>query len=188
MIKKFISLFIYLTLITLSFKSFAFGVIVGNAFGGHFSIATNYRSFEAAENAAKNGCVGECRPQKKFQFHNACAAWASGGAFFDGFAIKSTQIEAENRAIEVCNSRPKDRSCTVVISGCDGDYIEAEQKEREKRWAEEQDARTKAEIKKAASCLGYKTAKFFCASAGNIDACMNIRFGADYMTYEYRCQ
>jgi uncharacterized caspase-like protein len=43
------------------------------------------------------------------------------------------------------------------------------------------------EIKKAAACLRYKAAKFYCATAGNIDSCLSIRFGANYSIYEYSC-
>ena len=50
---------------------------------------------------------------------------------------------------------------------------------------EKEDARA---LEKVVRCSAYKTVRFSCASAGNIDACMNLRFGADYMSYEYDCQ
>lgn len=41
--------------------------------------------------------------------------------------------------------------------------------------------------KKAIDCGIYKVAKFICAGAGSVDTCLSIRFGNDYMQYEWKC-
>lgn len=51
----------------------------------------------------------------------------------------------------------------------------------------EQAQRDAEAAKKALDCVGYKFAKFTCASAGSVDACLTIRFGSDYMLYEWKC-
>ncbi len=52
----------------------------------------------------------------------------------------------------------------------------------------EQDQRRSEATKKAVDCSLYKLARFSCASAGSVDTCLALRFGNDYMAYEWTCR
>lgn len=52
----------------------------------------------------------------------------------------------------------------------------------------EQARRNAEETQKAVNCGMYKLVRFSCASAGNVDTCLSLRFGADYMSYEWMCR
>ena len=43
------------------------------------------------------------------------------------------------------------------------------------------------DLKLKGKCVAYKAVRFTCASAGNYDTCMAIRFSKEYKRYESTC-
>lgn len=170
---------------------FANGAISQDANNRSYTISWNYEKNEYAQNAATRGCKPNCKVVAFYK--NSCAAVATNSAGAAGWAYgQNTLNESKSQALANCKSYAGDSgSCSVSTYGCDGNkyyLIKAEQEEKEKIRNAARDQARNEELKKATACLGYKAAKFSCASAGNIDACMSIRFGADYLSYEYSCR
>jgi len=44
------------------------------------------------------------------------------------------------------------------------------------------------DLKWKGKCVAYKAMRFTCASAGNYDTCMSIRFGREYKKFENSCE
>ena len=187
----FIFLCVQIILSLFSIEACANGAIAQNAKNNSYTISWNYQKNEYAQNAATLDCKPDCKVVAFYK--DSCAAVATNPAGAAGWAYGQSSLnESKNQALINCKSYATDGgACSISTYGCDGKkyfYIEAEQKEKANSRKAERDQANKEALKKATTCLGYKTAKFSCASAGNIDACMRIRFGEDYLSYEYSCQ
>jgi hypothetical protein len=53
---------------------------------------------------------------------------------------------------------------------------------------QEQARKNAEETQKAVNCGLYKLVRFSCASAGSVETCLSLRFGSDYMAYEWMCR
>ena len=189
--KILILLWAQLFLSTFSLEVLANGAIAQDAKNNSYTISWNYQKNEYAQNAATRDCKPDCKVVAFYK--NSCAAVATNTAGAAGWAFGQSSLnESKTQALNNCKSYAGDSgACSITNYGCDGNkyyFIEAEQKEKAKIRNAERDQARKEELKRATTCLGYKAAKFSCASAGSIDACMSIRFGEDYLSYEYTCR
>ena len=189
--KKFVFVaFLQLSLSFFNTAVFANGAISQDTKNGSYTISWNYEKNEYAQNAATRDCKPSC---KLIAFYkDSCAAVATNSAGAAGWAYgQNTLNESKSQALANCKSYASDSGpCSITTYGCDGNkyyLIKAEQEEKQRIRNAARDQARKEEFKKATACLGYKAAKFSCASAGNIDTCMSIRFGTDYLSYEYSC-
>ena len=189
--KTLILLWLQVFLSMFSLEASANGAIAQDAKKSSYTISWNYQKNEYAKNAATRDCKPDCKVVAFYK--NSCAAVATNAAGAAGWAYGQGSLnESKNQALANCKAYAADSgACSISTYGCDGSkyyYIEAEQKQKAAVRNAERDQARKEELKKATTCLGYKAAKFSCASAGNIDACMSIRFGEDYLSYEYSCR